>query len=122
MSSTLDALPEVIQTEEQLGQVLTQPSEGLVESITRLESPLVILGAGGKMGPTLAALARRAADLAGHRLDVIAASRFRSSTARQWLEDRRVKTRVADVFDRHQLAQLPDTANVLYLVGMKFGT
>ncbi|MGV3484349.1 MAG: NAD-dependent epimerase/dehydratase family protein [Planctomycetaceae bacterium] len=122
MPSTAFQLPPVIDTDDQLEQVLTQPSDELVESITRLQSPLVILGAGGKMGPTMAVLAKRAAEIAGHRLEVVAASRFRDSAARQWLEQRNVTTRVSDVFDRAQLAELPDSANVMYLVGMKFGT
>lgn len=122
MLSISHELPDLIDSESQLDEILTSPSEGLLDSIVRLESPLVILGAGGKMGPTLAALAKRAAEAAGHDLEVVAASRFGNQAARRWLEDRQVTTRIADVFDREQLAELPDSANVVYLVGMKFGT
>ncbi len=114
--------PDAFENESQLDDFLTTPSESLLEEIKCLESPLVILGAGGKMGPTLAVLANNAARLAGHKLKVIAASRFRNLEARQWLQDRGVETLEVDVFDREQLKQLPDTANVVYLVGMKFGT
>lgn len=121
LSSSCD-LPDLIQTDDQLDQVLLTPTDELLTAIARLESPLVILGAGGKMGPTLAALAKRAAEIAGRDLDVIAASRFGNHAARQWLENHRVTTRRVDVFDQDQLANLPDSANVVYLVGMKFGT
>ncbi|HTG44055.1 MAG TPA: epimerase, partial [Verrucomicrobiae bacterium] len=67
---------DAIRTEEQLTEVLTSPSAVLVDFIRSVESPLVVLGAGGKMGPTLAVLAKRAAVQAGHALEVVAASRF----------------------------------------------
>ena len=74
------------------------------------------------MGPTLAFLARRAADASGHPLDIVAASRFSDPGARRWLEERGIKTVVADLFDAAAVRQLPDSANVIYLVGLKFGT
>ncbi len=116
------SFPDLIETEEQRVNVLTQPSPALVEAMRTVQSPLVILGAGGKMGPTLAVLARRAADAAGHALDVVAVSRFSDPTARGWLESRGVRTISADLFDRAAVARLPESANVLYLVGLKFGT
>lgn len=122
MNAAEEALPTVVDSVSLLDEVLTRPSPALCEMITTLASPLVILGAGGKMGPSLAVLAKRAAQAAGHSLDVIAVSRFRNADAPQWLEQRNVKVVQADVFDAAQLAQLPDASNVLYLVGMKFGT
>lgn len=113
---------DVIETEEQLDAILTQPDAGVLESIRKLESPLVIVGAGGKMGPTLAVLAKRAAEAIGKELRVIAASRFRNQAARDWLESRQVETLAADLLCRNDVDQLPDTSNLLYLVGMKFGT
>ena len=82
----------------------------------------MILGAGGKMGPTLAVLARRAAELAGHSLEIIAVSRFADPVARRWLEDRGVATLSADLLDRDSIRKLPDASQVIYLVGLKFGT
>jgi nucleoside-diphosphate-sugar epimerase len=82
----------------------------------------VVLGAGGKMGPTLALLAKRAADSAGSKLDVVAVSRFSDERARHWLKERGVTTLSADLFDRSALARLPDSENVISLVGLKFGT
>ena len=63
------SLPERIATEDELNEVLTRPRGVLVEFARTLKSPLVVLGAGGKMGPTLAVLAQRAAQAAGHPLE-----------------------------------------------------
>jgi hypothetical protein len=115
-------LPETIQTEEELIDVMTRPRPVLVEFMRTLSSPLVILGAGGKMGPTLAILARRAADAAGLPLEIIAVSRYSDPGARAALESRGVRTLSADLMERDSFARLPDTPNLLYLVGLKFGT
>jgi dTDP-4-dehydrorhamnose reductase len=116
------ALPEYIDTLDQLNDTMTRPGPALTRFIRSVQSPLVILGAGGKMGPTLAVLARRAADAAGHDLDVVAVSRFSDRAAREWLEAQNVQTLSVDLFDQAALENLPDTPNVIYLVGLKFGT
>jgi nucleoside-diphosphate-sugar epimerase len=113
-------LPKVIETEAQLDEVLTRPGALLVKFIKSVPSPLLILGAGGKMGPTLAVLARRAA--ARHPLDVIAVSRFRDPAARAWLEARGVKTVSCDLLEAEAVRRLPDAEAIVYLVGLKFGT
>jgi nucleoside-diphosphate-sugar epimerase len=116
------SLPASIPTEETLDAFLTRPRAELVQFIKSVCSPLLILGAGGKMGPTLAVLARRAADAAGHKLELLAVSRFSDATARRWLEERGVQTVSCDVFDAEAVRKLPPAADVLYLVGQKFGT
>ena len=118
----METLPETITNEQELNDLLTRPSAELQGFIRTLQSPLLILGAGGKMGPTLAVLAKRAAQAAGHSLEVIAVSRFGSGEARAWLEQRGVKTVVCDLLDRAQVAQLQQAPNVAYMVGLKFGT
>jgi len=115
-------LPDVIQTEAELDATLTQPSADLVEFIKSVAGPLLVLGAGGKMGPTLAVLAHRAAEAARHRLDVVAVSRFSNAASREWLEARGVKTLSCDLLDANTIARLPDATNIIYLVGLKFGT
>jgi len=117
----MDHLPE-IDSESQLDELLTRPSPALVEFISSVSSPLVILGAGGKMGPTLAVLAKRAADAAHHPLDVIAVSRFGDHSLRNWLNSQGVTTIGCDLLDAQSVGQLPPSANILYLVGLKFGT
>ncbi len=111
----------LIQTERELEDVLTQPRQDLVNFIRNVSGTLVILGAGGKMGPTLAVLAHRAAEAARHPLNIIAASRFSDSRARSWLEERGVKTIEADLLDQASVEKLPDAAAVIYLAGFKFG-
>lgn len=115
-------LPLEIKTEDELSEVLTQPPPTLVQFIRTVTSPLIVLGAGGKMGPTLAVLAKRAAVQAGHNLEVIAVSRFTDAQSRTWLEERGVKTQKADLLSREDVSQLPDAQNLIYLVGLKFGT
>jgi nucleoside-diphosphate-sugar epimerase len=117
-----NSLPEVIHAESDLEEVLTRPSARLIEFIRGVSSPLLILGAGGKMGPTLAVLARRAADAAGHKMEVIAVSRFRDSSSRRWLEERGVRAVSCDLLDAPALASLPEAKEIIYLVGLKFGT
>jgi len=115
-------LPELISDEQQLDELLTLPSSKLVEFVPEIKSPLVILGAGGKMGPTLAVRARRAAKEAGIDLRVVAVSRFSDASARDWLAEREVETISVDLLDRNGLDELPDAENVIHLVGTKFGT
>jgi len=115
-------LPEVIRTEAELDDFMTRPSAELVSLVSEIRSPLLVLGAGGKMGPSLAARAKRAAEAAGVDLPVIAVSRFSDEVARKWLERWGVETISADLFDREEVARLPDAQDVIYLVGTKFGT
>jgi nucleoside-diphosphate-sugar epimerase len=116
------AAAEPFHSERELDDHLTAPSASLVHSIPSVISPLIVLGAGGKMGPGLAVLARRAAEKARHPLEVIAISRFSDPASRDWLEENGVRTLSCDLFDRDALRALPDTMNLLYLVGLKFGT
>jgi NAD dependent epimerase/dehydratase family len=111
-----------IRNESELEDVLTRPSAGLVEFIKTLSGPLLVLGAGGKMGPTLAGLARRAAEMGGNKLAVVAVSRFGDGQSREWLEGRGVETLSCDLLDAEAVAALPDADNIVCLVGMKFGT
>jgi len=118
----MEPLPKIIADEARLDDVLTTPSQALSKYITQLESPLIILGAGGKMGPTLAALAQRAAKKANHLLEVVAVSRFSDPAAKNWLEERQVKTIAVDLMDSNSWEDLPHSNNVINLVGQKFGT
>jgi nucleoside-diphosphate-sugar epimerase len=97
---------------------MTRPSAKLCELMGRLQGPLLVLGGSGKMGPTLAVLARRAAP----DLEVIAVSRFSDPQARSWLEQRGVRTISCDLMEREQVAALQGADNVVYMAGRKFGT
>jgi len=112
----------LIKSIEQLEDVLTTPSPAVIEALSKLTGRLLIVGAGGKMGPTLAVLARRAADLSGTNLEVVAASRFSNVDSRDWFHKHGVTTIAADVLNGHDIESLPDAQHVIYLVGLKFGT
>jgi hypothetical protein len=88
-----------------------------------LVGDLVVLGVGGKMGPTLARMAKRASDAAGVKRRVIGVSRFSSSSElRDRLHKWGVETHACDLLDIESYAQLPDAPNVVFMAGMKFGS
>jgi nucleoside-diphosphate-sugar epimerase len=111
-----------IHTEEELEEVLTRPGPALIEFIHNVSSPLVILGAGGKMGSTVAVLAKRAAEAANLPTEIVAVSRFPDSSTRRKFEENGVRTLSVDLLERDSLRELPDTENVIHLAGLKFGT
>lgn len=98
------------------------PSDALVNDITKIEGDILILGAGGKIGPSIARLTRKALDLAGKTNRVIGVSRFSEKGLAEELEKDGIETISADILDDAQLQALPDAPNVLYLAGTKFGT
>ncbi|MEU0835898.1 NAD-dependent epimerase/dehydratase family protein [Streptomyces sp. NPDC005969] len=110
--------------EAALEERLATPSPALVADLGRLEGDLLVLGAGGKMGPSLCRLARRALDAAG-RTDttVYAVSRWSDTSAAEELEGAGVRTVAFDLMDpAADLAELPDAGNVVFMVGAKFGS
>jgi len=108
-------------TVERLEARLSQPSARLIADMQRVEGDIMLLGAGGKMGPTLAMLARNALDAAGSSSAVIAVSRFSDAAVERRLTDAGVKTVSADLLDDEQLRALPRAANVIHMAAMKFG-
>ncbi|PTX64902.1 nucleoside-diphosphate-sugar epimerase [Melghirimyces profundicolus] len=109
-------------TVEELERVLTEPSEKLIRDLAELEGDLLVLGAGGKMGPSLVRLAKNAFRAAGRKNRVIAVSRFSSTTLRQELESHGVETISADLMVEKELQRLPLSKNVIFMAGRKFGT
>lgn len=105
-----------------LYQSYLRPSEKLVADITTLDDDILLLGAGGKMGPSLALLAKQAMEVAGLSKKVIAVSRFSEPGVRKKLDAAGITTIAADLLDDNDLGQLPSIGNVLYLAGTKFGT
>jgi len=109
-------------SEDELEEALATPSAGLIDDLAKGSGDLVILGAGGKMGPTLATLARRGMDAAGRQHDsVYAVSRFGDVTLRERLEAAGVKVISFDLIENDDLSPLPDAPNVVFMVGAKFG-
>lgn len=109
------------QTEADLEERLSRPTPGTIAALREYKGDLLILGAGGKMGPSLARLARRSADAAGRSgLRVIAASRFSQPELRAQLQEAGVETIACDLLDPAARAALPDTPHVLFMLGHKF--
>lgn len=115
-------LPEHIENEAQLDDVLTTPTPELAASLARQGGDVLILGVAGKMGPTLARLARRALDQAGSTARVIGVARFSQPELRRQLDEVGVETITADLLEPGTLAALPDAPNVIFLAGRKFGS
>lgn len=107
---------------EQLEETLAIPSPALIKDIAQLEGDIMLLGAGGKMGPSLARLAKNAVKQAGIAKKIVAVSRFSSKDLEKQLQADGVKTIKADLLDEKQLRDLPEMPNIIYMVGMKFGT
>lgn len=107
---------------DELEARLSEPRAELVDDIRRLDGDIVVLGAGGKLGPSLVRLAVRAVEAARTGAEVIAVSRYSSPDARTAMESTGARVVSADVADDAQLRSLPDAANVVYLVGAKFGS
>lgn len=109
-------------TEAELENLLSEPTSRLVEALRHIEGDLLILGAGGKMGPSLARLSVRASRESGRPRRVIAAARFSNAFLPAELRSAGVETAQCDLFDPADVAGLPDVDNVVYMVGQKFGT
>jgi nucleoside-diphosphate-sugar epimerase len=109
-------------TESELEDLLSQPTPLVIDTMARVEGDILILGAGGKMGPSLARLAIRASHEAGRARRVIAAARFSEPGLATRLAQSGVETIQCDLFDSTQVARLPDVQNIIYMAGQKFGT
>ena len=112
------ALPKRFDSVEALEDFMTTPSPALMADLKTLSGDILVLGVAGKMGPTLARLAKRAAPL-GKR--VIGVARFSESGVRDALARAGVEAVSADLLDRNALERLPKAANVVFMAGRKFG-
>jgi nucleoside-diphosphate-sugar epimerase len=109
-------------SEAALEDALSAPSPGTLDALRSTPGDIVVLGAAGKMGPTLARMARRALDALGRRDRVVAVSRFSHATAERALHEHGIETLRCDLLDRNAVAALPDAPNVVFMAGQKFGT
>jgi nucleoside-diphosphate-sugar epimerase len=116
MSSPL--LPDRFRDIEHLEEVMTSPSDALRGDLEKIDGDFIILGVGGKMGPTLARLAKRAAP--GRR--VVGVARFSEKGLREQLVAQGVECIEVDLLDRAQVAALPKLKNVIFMAGRKFGS
>jgi len=109
-------------TEQWLDNLLATPSPALIRDITKIQGDILILGAGGKMGPSLCLLVKNACKAANITKRVIAVSRFSDPIATKLLTDNGVEIISADLMEEGVLNTLPDCENVIYMAGRKFGT
>lgn len=107
-------------TVDELEGLLSEPSASVVRALEKCPGDILVLGAGGKMGPTQARMAARATRHSGRR--VVAASRFSSDEASRALTAAGVEVMRCDLIDPAQVAALPDAPNVIFMAGQKFGT
>ena len=108
--------------ETALDDLLSAPRPETIAALAACPGDIVVLGAGGKMGPTLARMAARAAANSSASRRVIAVSRWSSSSAERALNDAGVETVRCDLLDRAAVDQLPNADNVVFMAGQKFGT
>lgn len=109
-------------TKEELERVLCEPSDRLVEDIRRIDGDIMLLGAGGKMGPSMATLAANAVRAAGIEKKIYAVSRFSDPALRDRLTKNGVIVIPADLEKPDEIAALPEVENIIFMVGRKFGT
>lgn len=113
---------DFIKNVDQLEEVMTTPSPALIETLVQTPGDILILGVSGKMGPTLARLARRAISQAGAKKRVIGVARFSKAAAREELHKSSIETIACDLLNPRDIQQLPEVENVMYMIGMKFGS
>jgi len=115
----MTALPVRIPDLTTLEELLSEPTPAVVEALQRVSGDILVLGAGGKIGPSLTRMLRRATDATRR---IFAVSRFPNPALVEALSRDRIEVLRCDLLDRSSVERLPDAAIVFYLVGMKFGT
>jgi hypothetical protein len=117
MLLTSGTLPKTISGIADLDELLCRPSQALIDDLNKIDGDIMILGVAGKMGPTLAGLAKAA--LPGRR--VIGVARFSEVGTRAWLEARGIETIACDLLDEAAIGRLPKVQNIVFMAGRKFG-
>src|SRR5260221_10591089 len=113
-----NARPDRLRDVEHLEEVMTTPSAALIAALQELPGDIIILGVGGKIGPTLARLAKRAAP--GKR--VVGVARFSEKGVREKLAGWAIECVEADLLERKQIDALPKLPNVVFMAGRKFAS
>jgi hypothetical protein len=117
MLLTHDNLPQTILDIATLDDLLCRPSQALIDDLRKVDGDIMILGVAGKMGPTLAGLAKAAAP----ERRVIGVARFSDPAVKDWLQSRGVETINCDLLDEAAIKALPKVANIVFMAGRKFG-
>jgi nucleoside-diphosphate-sugar epimerase len=122
MMNAPPGFPQFIHDVAQLEDLLSTPTEAVLHTLRSLDGDFLILGAAGKMGPSLARMVRRALDVLGKRSRVTAVSRFSSPHFLAQFAQHHIETIRADLLDPAQLDSLSNASNIIYMAGMKFGS
>ena len=112
-----DTLPTTVESVAALDDLLTRPTQALIDDLRRVDGDIMILGVAGKMGPTLAALAKAA--VPDRR--IIGVARFSDPQVKSWLEARGIETINCDLLNEVAIAALPKSPNIIFMAGRKFG-
>jgi len=105
---------------DRVDHFLAEPTEGVLKTLRESTGDFMVLGAGGKMGATVALMLKKGLEKLGRSEKVIAVSRFSDAAARAKFEG--IETISCDLLDREAVQQLPEAPNVFFLAGQKFGT
>src|SRR4051794_13719981 len=117
MLLTRETLPDRIPDVAALDELLCRPTQALIDDLEKVDGDIMILGVAGKMGPTLAGLAKAALP----RRRIIGVARFSDAGAKAWLEMRGIETISCDLLDEAAVNALPKAPNVIFMAGRKFG-
>jgi nucleoside-diphosphate-sugar epimerase len=117
MLLTPDNLPETISDIAALDELLCRPTQALIDDIRKVDGDIMILGVAGKMGPTLAGLAKAAAP----DRRIVGVARFSDSSVKDWLRARGIETIHCDLLDETAIKALPKVQNIVFMAGRKFG-
>lgn len=115
-------LPARLESVEQLEELLSRPTPAVLDTFRDVPGDVLVLGVAGKMGPTLARMARRAADATGGQRRVLGVARFSNPDEEARLRAHGIETLRADLLDAAAVERLPDAPNVVFMAGMKFGS
>jgi nucleoside-diphosphate-sugar epimerase len=115
-------LPRFIDSESILEDILSRPSRESIDILSKIRGDILILGVGGKIGPSLAKLVRNAIEESGVKKKVFAVSRFSRAEVKDELANLGIVTIKCDLLEENSIDTIPEIPNVIYMVGMKFGT
>ena len=111
-------LPQGFADTETLDEFMATPTQALCDDLAGLDGDIMILGAGGKMGPSLARLAHNAAP----DKKIYCVARFSDEKARQEIENSGIEAIACDLLDRASIERLPKVRNIIFMAGRKFGS
>ena len=114
--------PDKINNEDHLEELLSRPGDELTRMFSRLEGDIMFLGIGGKIGPSLARMARRACGNAGINKRILGVALEIDPESQNLFSEMGIETIEGDLLDRSFITSLPVFRNVFFLAGMKFGS